>query len=175
MAAACQNCAALAKALISMEKLRIDSKEINAVSKCNFCDSTDGLEWHHIIPRSMGGTEDGFNLLLVCNVHHGILHGMQSRGNIRALTIAGLKRAKAKGVVLGNRTNIKEASGLGGKATSGKADEFSTRMRPSVERMLKSGMNCSAIAAELNESGTKTARGGMWFPTTVKNLVARWA
>jgi hypothetical protein len=174
IAPSCPNCDSLTKALILAEKLLLDSSVTTAATKCNFCDSTDGLEWHHIIPRSMGGTEDSFNLLLVCNVHHGILHSMKSRGNIGALTSAGLKRAKAKGVILGNKKNISEARVLASKANAEKADAFAARMRVPIERMLKAKMSMRAIAAEFNENGTKTARGGAWSACTVSNIMARW-
>lgn len=69
--------------------------------KCAYCDSTDGLEWHHILPRSLGGPAEAFNLIRVCNVHHAILHDLSSRGNISELIKIGLEKARAKGVRMG--------------------------------------------------------------------------
>jgi hypothetical protein len=147
--------------------------EGKAEAKCNFCDLTEGLEWHHIIPRSMGGTDERFNLLLVCNVHHAVLHSMRSRGNISKLTKDGLARARARGVKLGG-PNSKEAGKLGAASNASKADEFAAKMRPTVERLRTAGMSYQAIADEFNANGTKTVRGGAWQAMTVRNLCQRW-
>lgn len=69
--------------------------------KCVYCGSIEGLEYHHILPRSMGGTDESFNLVRVCNNHHAILHGLTSRGNISTLIKAGLEKTKLTGTVLG--------------------------------------------------------------------------
>lgn len=69
--------------------------------KCVYCSSVDGLEFHHILPRSLGGTDDPHNLIRVCSVHHSILHNMGMRGDLSTLTKVGLQKAKEKGVVLG--------------------------------------------------------------------------
>lgn len=74
--------------------------------KCVYCGSVEGLEWHHILPRSLGGTDEAFNLIRVCNVHHALLHGMSRRGNISELSKAGIEKAKANGVILGPRLRI---------------------------------------------------------------------
>lgn len=71
------------------------------MDKCSYCDDTTNLEWHHILPRSLGGTDESFNLIRVCSYHHGLIHGMSSRGNIADLIREGLKRTKEKGTILG--------------------------------------------------------------------------
>lgn len=74
--------------------------------KCAYCDKTDGLEWHHIWPISLGGPDEMYNMIRVCHIHHSILHEMSERTNISALTKAGLAKAKAAGVVLGRPLSI---------------------------------------------------------------------
>lgn len=74
--------------------------------KCAYCDSVEGLEWHHILPKSLGGPDEAFNLIRVCNMHHALLHGMSGRGNIAELTKVGLEVAKAKGIKLGGKLII---------------------------------------------------------------------
>lgn len=69
--------------------------------KCAYCDATEGLEWYHILPRSLGGTDESFNLIRVCNHHHALIHGLSSRGNISDLINKGLEKTKAKGTILG--------------------------------------------------------------------------
>lgn len=156
-------------------------------TKCNFCDNTTGLELHHIIPRSHGGSDESNNLITVCNVHHAILHGMKSRGNISELTKKGLASAKSRGVKLGNPNaksrvtkegtvvlGLADASKLGQASNAAKADEFAKHIQPTIQRLLNEGMSIRAIARELNASGIKTARGGEWHGRTVTNIVERF-
>lgn len=39
-------------------------------SSCLFCDSTDDLEEHHVVPRQYGGTDSDENLITVCEDCH---------------------------------------------------------------------------------------------------------
>jgi DNA invertase Pin-like site-specific DNA recombinase len=73
----------------------------------------------------------------------------------------------------GNPTNLKEAGLKGARATAKEADTFAERLRPGIQRMKASGMTLYAIAKELNEQETKTARGGVWTTQSVSNLARR--
>jgi DNA invertase Pin-like site-specific DNA recombinase len=121
------------------------------------------------IVAELGEAVDNFMLHIYAVV------AQKEREMISSRTKAALQSLKAKGVVLGNRTNIADARQLAATANANKADEFAAKMRTSVERMLKVGMSLRAIAAEFNANGTKTARGGSWTSTTVANVVARFA
>lgn len=99
----------------------------------------------------------------------------KERKMISERTAAALQTLKAKGKVLGNQTNIEAARGLAAVAVGDKANAFAEKMRPSISRMIRDGMSLRAIANELNENGTKTARGGAWTATTISNMSARWA
>jgi len=37
------------------------------------CGSTNDLEVHHIIPRSSGGPDEEWNLILLCHYHHDLI------------------------------------------------------------------------------------------------------
>lgn len=43
----------------------------NDYKKCGKCGSTENLELHHMIPMSLGGTNDENNLIWLCNKCHG--------------------------------------------------------------------------------------------------------
>jgi DNA invertase Pin-like site-specific DNA recombinase len=98
-------------------------------------------------------------------------------GSIKAKLARGEQHiSKAGNVVtsLGNPDNIKHAGDKGRQAVIAQADEFAAKLRPTIERMRRDKMSMQAIAKELNESGTPTARGGNWTAKTVCNLIARW-
>lgn len=43
--------------------------------RCALCDSTRGLQIHHVIKRSQGGTNDPQNLITLCMYCHAVAHG----------------------------------------------------------------------------------------------------
>jgi DNA invertase Pin-like site-specific DNA recombinase len=99
--------------------------------------------------------------------------GEKERKMIGQRTKDALVLVKAKGIVLGNRTNLPVAQAAGAASNASKADDFAERMRPTLSRMVNAQMSYSEIAREFNENGTKTARGGAWHPATVSNMIAR--
>lgn len=97
------------------------------------------------------------------------------RRRIGERTKAALAQVKARGVKLGGITSNHALAIAKSSATNkAEADAFAAFLKPVVERMRKSGMSVNSIAAELNEQGNKTARGGKWYPSTVANLMKRW-
>lgn len=141
--------------------------------KCNYCEATTGLHIHHIIPRSLGGTDEGHNILTVCKDHHWQLHGIHEKASFSELTKAGMAEAKKRGVVFGNRTNLKEAQAKGAVAVKAKADAFAKRLRPIIERLRQTGMTIRAIAEQFNVMNVPTASNGIWYGTTVSNILTR--
>jgi DNA invertase Pin-like site-specific DNA recombinase len=100
----------------------------------------------------------------------------KERALISARTTAALAVKKAQGVVLGNRTNLAEASAKGQAANRAAADSFAANVLPIVRQLQGAGITTTrAIAEALNARGVKTARGGAWHGATVRNLLARFA
>jgi DNA invertase Pin-like site-specific DNA recombinase len=100
-------------------------------------------------------------------------------------TRAALQAAKARGTVLGNPNGAAalqraaraagrtiNASGVAGTVAA--AIRHMTRVLPVIEAIQAEGITTlQGIAAELNARGILTARGGRWYATTVRNLLAR--
>jgi DNA invertase Pin-like site-specific DNA recombinase len=100
----------------------------------------------------------------------------KERALISERTRAALARAKDKGVVLGNRTNLAEAAAKGSAATRQQAEAFAANLIPLIRQLQASGIKTvRALASELNARRVQTVRGGMWHPTTVHNLLTRGA
>jgi DNA-binding NarL/FixJ family response regulator len=61
---------------------------------------------HHIVPRSVGGTDRPSNLAPVCEACHSLIHG---RGFVdhKRLSIEGQARARAAGKQIGRRKSFK--------------------------------------------------------------------
>lgn len=43
--------------------------------RCALCDSTEGLQIHHVIPRGVGGSSSPMNLICLCWRCHNAAHG----------------------------------------------------------------------------------------------------
>jgi DNA invertase Pin-like site-specific DNA recombinase len=83
-----------------------------------------------------------------------------------------LAAAKIRGTRLGN-PRAALAAPLAHQANRRQADTFALPLRPLLESMRGQGHTLQAIADEMNRRGISTARGGLWQPQTVKNLLAR--
>lgn len=141
---------------------------------CTACGSTENLQHHHLKPRSMGGSDDETNLIILCGECHAKMHGTTAeKWGHRELTIQGLERAKARGVVLGNSTNLNEAQAKGQATNKRCADTFALRLKPTIQPMLDSGMSYRKIADRLNAMAVPTARGGTWAAAQVSGIAKR--
>ncbi len=101
----------------------------------------------------------------------------REREMIASRTKAGLAAAKARGVKLGTNNLkpelVKDASAKGVQVRQQNADDFAARVKPTIEALIAQGNSLRGVAAELDKLGVKTARGGVWTPTAVKNVLAR--
>ena len=77
-----------------------DKKEIG-VQCCN-CGSKKELEYHHVVPVSLGGKDVNSNIVCLCYPCHQKIHYGESKHGLHSTVIKrGLEVAKAKGVRLG--------------------------------------------------------------------------
>ena len=98
----------------------------------------------------------------------------KERNLISQRTRAALAAKKAAGARLGNRTNLGETSVLGAAANAAQADRHAADVTPVVRQIQTAGgRTLRQIAAALNARGIRTARGGRWHASTVRNLLAR--
>src|ERR1700722_3159802 len=98
----------------------------------------------------------------------------KERALIADRTRAALAQKKAQGAVLGNRTNLADAQAKGVATNREAADAFAANVLPIVRQIQASGATTfRAIAAALNNRGVRTARGGTWHDSTVRNLLVR--
>ena len=92
---------------------------------------------------------------------------------IKARTRAALQKVKASGRKLGG-PDPAAASEKAGEVVSIKADRFAEKVLPVIDKLRREGMvTFREIAQALNELGIRTARGGEWFASTVRNAEMR--
>ena len=93
---------------------------------------------------------------------------------IAARTKPALADAKARGKKLGGwRGGPKPDPKVGAEAKKRQADAFAQRVAPTVRCLRARGLSFDRIADELTARGIKTARGGAWTATAVRNVLAR--
>ena len=93
-------------------------------------------------------------------------------------TRAALAAAKARGVALGwsmpaRADEQRQASRKGASRNARIADQHAANVLPVIRQIAAGGASLRQIADELNARGAKTARGGLWYAATVRNLMAR--
>jgi hypothetical protein len=130
---------------------------------------------HHLIARRLRDG-DGPTVWL-CHTCHGQVRVGRFAHNHRELTIAGLQRAKANGVKLGNPrlkpgTRALAAIGVAGNVRN--ADAVASNAMIYIERARKAGCTTlQEIADALNRRGIPTRRGGDWHPASVLRVLRR--
>jgi DNA invertase Pin-like site-specific DNA recombinase len=98
----------------------------------------------------------------------------KERRLISERTRSALAARKAHGALLGNRSNAAEAAALGRKSQAEEAASFAANVLPIIESLRASGVrDLRGIASALNNRGVRTARGGRWHVSNVRNLVDR--
>jgi DNA invertase Pin-like site-specific DNA recombinase len=92
-------------------------------------------------------------------------------------TKAALAAAKARGVKLGwsipeRASEQRQAAKKGAAVNKALALIHAENVFPIVKQIRTGGASLRQIAAKLNTQGIKTARGGKWHATTVRNILA---
>jgi DNA invertase Pin-like site-specific DNA recombinase len=128
-----------------------------------------GLMAHKVkfIVSELGADADPFMLHLYAALAE------KERALISARTKSALAAAKARGVALGG-PNLPEAREIAQAKIKANADQHAANVLPVIREAQRAGAtSLQAIADVLNARGITTARGGRWYPSTVKNVLER--
>lgn len=98
----------------------------------------------------------------------------KERNLIGERTRTALAQKKAQGALLGNRTNLPDARAKAAASNRTLAASFAVNVLPVIRQIEAAGATSyRAIAGALNARGVRTARGGQWRDTTVRNMMLR--
>jgi DNA invertase Pin-like site-specific DNA recombinase len=98
----------------------------------------------------------------------------KERRLISERTRSALQARKAKGATLGNPRNIREAAAIGRSVQTATANQLAANMMPIIDSLRLAGVrDLRGLAQALNTRGVRTARGGRWHVSNVKNLIDR--
>ncbi|HIJ62254.1 MAG TPA: recombinase family protein [Rhodospirillaceae bacterium] len=149
-----------AKCPVVVAKLDRLSRDVHFIS---------GLMSHRVpfVVAELGADADPFML------HPYAALAEKERSLIASRTKAALTAAKARGVKLGN-PNLGLARTKAVEATKAEADRNAENILPVVRQIQAAGAKTlREIAEALNARGVATPRGGQWYASSVKNLLAR--
>jgi DNA invertase Pin-like site-specific DNA recombinase len=149
-----------AKCPVVVAKLDRLSRDVHFIS---------GLMSHRVpfIVAELGADADPFMLHLYAGLAE------KERALISARTKAALAAKKAAGAKLGN-PRAAEAAVKAHAANRAAADQFASNVLPVVREIQAAGItSLGGIATALNARGVRTARGGTWHSSTVRNLLLR--
>jgi DNA invertase Pin-like site-specific DNA recombinase len=91
-------------------------------------------------------------------------------------TRAALSAKRAQRTKLGNPFNAAQAAAKGHRALSDEADTFASNVMPVIDSLRAAGIvDLRGLAGALNNRGIRTARGGRWHVSSVKNVIDRAA
>jgi DNA invertase Pin-like site-specific DNA recombinase len=98
----------------------------------------------------------------------------KERRLISERTKAALAARKSQGATLGNPRNADAAAAIGRKAQVESANQLAANVMPIIASLRESGVSdLRGLAHALNTRGVRTARGGSWHVSNVKNLIDR--
>jgi DNA invertase Pin-like site-specific DNA recombinase len=149
---------------IGVAKLDRLSRDVHFIS---------GLMAHRVpfVVAELGADVDPFILHLFAALAE------KERSLISTRTKAALEAAKARGVKLGNPQLDKArgaAHAAAAVANGAAAERHASSVLPMIREVRKAGaQTLREIAEALNARGIQTARGGQWYATTVRNVLAR--
>jgi DNA invertase Pin-like site-specific DNA recombinase len=112
-----------------------------------------------------------------------MLHVMSAVAEMEAKAIsdrtkAALKASKARGTKLGwsnpDRVDLPRAQAAAREANKKRADDRALQLGPVIHEMREAGRTLQEICDRLTLTGAKPARGGSWWPDTVRAIYQRY-
>jgi DNA invertase Pin-like site-specific DNA recombinase len=98
----------------------------------------------------------------------------KERRLISERTKAALAARRADGTKLGNPHNAPQALAQGRRVLSADATAFAQNVMPIIESLRSAGVtDLRGLAEALNQRGVRTARGGRWHVSNIRNVIAR--
>ena len=126
---------------------------------CVACGQSENLNHHHLVPRSIGGSDDDSNLITLCGSCHAKAHQVKADWRHSELTSKALQAKKARNESTGYVAYGYQLSSDGVHVKE-YPEEQATLYR--IESLRQSGMSLRKVADELNQLGIFKRGGEKW-------------
>lgn len=135
---------------------------------CAACGSTSNLQYHHLIPRSRGGSDDETNLITLCGDCHAKAHGVSANWRHSDLTREAMARKKVKGEYVGGE--ITYGYRLADDGVTLEIDPFESKVAEVARELREAGMSFRKVSALLMGRGFVSRRGRPFAAAQIKRM-----
>ena len=138
-------------------------------SHCAACNADDNLFFHHLIPKSAGGSDEESNLITLCGACHAKIHGLKDTIWMSSIVKHAMSVKKANGQRVGDIPYGYELADDGVNLLPVQHEQDTLEL---IRNLRAKGTSYRKIANELEARGIETKKGrGTWQPKTILNLV----
>ena len=134
---------------------------------CVACGTTDNLNQHHLVPRSLGGSDDDSNLLTLCGPCHAKVHQVRADWRNSELTKKALKAKKARGERMGKIPYGFQVGDDGVHVAPCDLEQESIRK---IHAFHTAGYSLQRIANTLNNQSIFNRQGNPWNPVLLHRI-----
>jgi hypothetical protein len=135
---------------------------------CVACGTSNNLNQHHLVPRSLGGSDNENNLLTLCGLCHAKAHQVQADWRHSELTRKAMRHKQANGEYIGG------GAPYGFELINGDLVEnfYEQGVIQQARELRESGLSLAAVAKELDRRGIQARNGKAFAAMQVKRMVA---
>jgi hypothetical protein len=137
-------------------------------SECAACGTSSNLHYHHLVPKSLGGSDNETNLLTLCGKCHALAHGVRSQWNLGHLTTVALQYKKTQGQRVGS---IPYGFRLDVDGVHLLPDPAEQKVVEAVRAFHAAGLSLRAIASKLKVIGFTNRAGAGFNPKTISSIL----
>jgi hypothetical protein len=135
---------------------------------CVVCGTADNLNQHHLIPRSLGGSDEESNLLTLCGPCHAKVHQVSADWRHSELIRKAINAKRSRNEFTGT-ANFGYCIASDNKTLIEDANE--QKIIAIIYKCREGDMSLRAIVSRLNEQGTKSRSGKPLGVTQVARIV----
>ena len=135
---------------------------------CVACGQTGNLTQHHLVPRSLGGSDADENLLTLCGSCHAKAHQVQADWRHGELTRSAMQRKKARGECIGS---VPYGYRLAENGKSLIPDDAERAAIQQARELRKSGLSLREVAAGLYCQGVRARNGQLYQAEQVRQML----
>ena len=135
---------------------------------CAACGAQENLHFHHLTPKSLGGSDDETNLITLCGDCHAKAHGVRAKWKTSELVRQSLARKKAIGERTGSLAYGYRLAEDGKTLVPVPKEQQAIRH---ADRIVSSGVSLRKTASQLASMGFHARNGEVFEPTQIQRMV----
>ncbi len=142
-------------------------------NQCAACGATDNLQYHHLIPRSLGGSDEETNLITLCGACHAKAHGVRADWRSSELARHALAKKKARGERIGA---VPYGYTLAADSVTLEPNDAEQAVMTEARKLKTAGhkaagLSLRKVAAELARCGLYARNGAQFEATQIQRML----